>query len=75
MAKKLVSKVKLEALLLARVKTKPGGEKCGGIGVYRMVEGGRNWEVQSHDGEASERAVTEAEEELAREYDLADEDK
>jgi hypothetical protein len=27
MAKKLVSKDKLEALLLARVKTKPGGEK------------------------------------------------
>jgi hypothetical protein len=74
MAKKAVSKDKLEELLLARVRTKPGGEKCGWISVYRMVEGGRNWEVQSYDGEATESAAAAADEEIAREYDLAEED-
>lgn len=74
MAKKLVTRDQLEALLLAKVKTKPGGEKCGRIGVYRMAEGERSWEVASYDAEATKSAMGAADEEIAREYDLVDED-
>ena len=73
MAKRLVSRERLESLLLEKIRAHPGGETANYVVVYR-VEGNPNWSVGSYDAEATESAVRTAIDGLAGKYDLAEHD-
>jgi hypothetical protein len=69
MAKRLVSRGRLESLLLEKIRAHPGGETAN-----YSVEGNPNWSVGSYDAEATESAVRAAIDGLAGKYDLAEDD-
>jgi hypothetical protein len=64
----------LEPLMLAKVKEEyPDYQNAKCIGIHRLLEGDRSWEISSYDAEIPESVIRKLELEFAAEYDLADE--
>lgn len=73
MTKSLVTKQRLEELLLAQVKAKPGCDKAHWLQISPRP-GDPNWYLSHHDAECGEAMLSEAEVEIAARYNLPETD-